>query len=113
LTVILIQRIRMINEMSYSIGAFYAADSGIEKILYRWGDMPEEEGDEVLNWDNPEDLIFTGPGENQHYELRREIREENGIDMLIITSVGEFKPGEEWEEGVRRGIQISRPIENN
>ena len=106
-TTVLIQRIGMIEEMSYSTSAFYAADAGIEKVLYRWNSV--EENDSVFDWDsNPEfDNLMDG---KQSYFLRKDVRDDNGEDILVIVSVGSFSQSEGGVE-IRRGIQVSRPID--
>ncbi len=98
-TTILIQQIGRIERMSYSVSAFYAADAGIEKVLYRWGDIDNES--EIINWDDPYE---NGLLEGQGYILSRRVEG----DDLIVTSVGQFRPREEIEI-IRRGIQVTRP----
>lgn len=97
-TTILIQRIAMIEELSYSTSAFYAADAGIEKVLYRWGSV--ETGDPIdYTKTHGDDL-----SNSQSYVLREDVVNEGGTDMLVITATGDFK-------GVKRGIQVSRPLD--
>ena len=97
-TTILIQRIEMIEELSYSTSAFYAADAGIEKVLYRWGDI--ESGDPIdYTKTHGEDL-----SEGQSYTLREDVVTEDGTDMFIIIATGDFKD-------IKRGIQVSRPLD--
>ncbi len=104
-TTVLIQRIGMIEEMSYSTAAFYAADAGIEKILYRWDDVATESNGDVVNWGfNFENHLLEG----QSYRLRKDDQSEG----LILVSVGSFSPSE-GAVVIRRGIQISLPVENN
>lgn len=98
-TTILIQQINRIENMSYSVSAFYAADAGIEKVLYRWGDIGEDT--EIINWDTTYDGTLS---EGQKYVLSRRVEEEE----LIIVSVGQFLP-HEGVDAIKRGIQITRP----
>lgn len=97
-TTVLIQKIGMIEELSYSTSAFYAADAGIEKVLYRWSDI---EGRDPIDYSKThgDELL-----EDQSYELRKDFLVEDGIDKLVIISKGNYR-------GVKRGIQISRPID--
>jgi hypothetical protein len=92
-TAILVQKISMIEELTYSTSAFYAADAGIEKALYRWNDISETSG--AINYN----YSFENLSEDQSYIIRRSASGGN----LIITSTGSYKE-------VRRGIQVSRPI---
>ena len=107
-TTVLIQRIGMIEEMSYSTAAFYAADAGVEKTLYRWSDI--DESDNVFSWgDEPE---FENLSEGQKYFLRKDTgqTDDEGNDLLVIISIGSFSPSENSGE-IRRGIQVSRTID--
>lgn len=107
MSTILVQRVRMIGDMGYSVSAFYAADAGIEKALYVWEHIEE---DDVLNWD----VYYENSLEdNQRYVLRR--YEDGG--RLIVVSSGEYllrsRPDEISSDevpGIRRGIQVSIPI---
>lgn len=98
ITTTLIQRIQMIEELSYSVNAFYAADAGIEKVLYRWNDITNTST--IINYN-------TEQGSNllpeQSYVITKRTDDIDGNPSLIITSSGNFK-------GVKRAIQISRPI---
>ena len=107
-TTVLIQRIGMIEEMSYSTAAFYAADAGVEKTLYRWSDI--DESDNVFSWgDEPE---FENLSEGQKYFLRKDTgrTDDDGNHLLVIISIGSFSPSEDSGE-IRRGIQVSRTID--
>lgn len=111
-TTMLIQRVQMVEEMSYSSAAFYAADAGIEKVLYRWADITDD--DEIFDgWSdggNPEFGDGLAPG--QEYYLRKEIRENGEQQVLIVVSVGSFSPFEDAGV-VKRGIQVSREYEED
>ncbi|MGM0438971.1 MAG: hypothetical protein ACQEP3_00845 [Patescibacteria group bacterium] len=100
-TTVLIQRIGMIEELSYSTSAFYAADAGIEKALYRWSDIVEGEENEVVIYEEAQGSPLDP---EQSYILRKSTTTEDGVNRLVITSVGNYR-------GVKRGIQISRPID--
>ncbi len=91
-TTILVQKISMIEDLTYSTSAFYAADAGIEKVLYRWDDI--DETSTAINYDHS----FENLSEDQSYSIRRDVSGGN----LIITTTGEYK-------NVSRGIQVSRP----
>lgn len=49
MTAILLSQIRMIKGMENSVVAFYAADTGIERVLYQ-DKMCRQDGCEVLSW---------------------------------------------------------------
>ncbi len=103
-TTILVQRIGMIEVMTYSTSAFYSADAGIEKVLYRWNDIDED--DNVFDWEaNPE--YTDSLEEGQEYYFRKDIDTDN--DLLIIVSRGSFYSDEDATP-IRRGIQVTRPI---
>ena len=112
-TTVLIQRIGMIEEMSYSTAAFYAADAGIEKVLYRWSDVDEDDdvfegwSDEGVATETFDDYLVEG----QEYYLRKEITQnDEGDDILVVVAIGSFSPTEEAGR-IRRGIQVSREYE--
>lgn len=107
-TTVLIQRVGMIEEMSYSTAAFYAADAGIEKTLYRWSDI--NKSDNVFTWE--EEPEFQDLASGQSYFLRKDTTrtDEGGNDLLIIISTGSFSPSGGAGE-IRRGIQVSRTID--
>ena len=109
-TTVLIQRIGMIEEMSYSTAAFYAADAGIEKVLYRWSDIDED--DEVFeNWSEGSNPEFDSLVDGQKYYLRKEITQnDDGDDILVVVGIGSFSPSEDAGR-IRRGIQVSREYE--
>ncbi len=97
MSTILVQRVRMIGNMGYSVAAFYAADSGIEKALYVWEHIEE---DDVLEWDEYyEERLEDG----QRYILTRDERD----GRLVIISSGEYELSD--TAGIRRAIQVSRP----
>lgn len=103
-TTILVQRIGMIEVMTYSTSAFYSADAGIEKVLYRWNDIDED--DNVFDWEaTPE--YTDSLEEGQEYYFRKDIDADN--DLLIIVSRGSFYSDEDATP-IRRGIQVTRPI---
>ncbi len=108
ISTILLQQIIILGDMGFSVNAFYAADSGIEKVLYKsryiengaliWSDCP-----------SPNDMECSGPygedflSEDQKYNLKKWIVVEAGEehDYIYVTSIGDYK-------GVRRAIQVSR-----
>ena len=113
-TTVLIQRIGMIEEMSYSTAAFYAADAGIEKVLYRWSDI-EKDDDVFEGWSEEDsttenfddDYLVDG----QEYYLRKDITQnDDGDDILVVVAIGSFSPSEDAGT-IRRGIQVSREYE--
>ncbi len=92
---VLVQRIALIEEMNYSIRSFYAADAGIEMLLYRWGDFDDDDlGEDEVRWDEElgDNLL-----EGETFRVRRD--EENG--ELVVVSVGKYG-------GVARGIEVRR-----
>jgi hypothetical protein len=52
LTALLIQGMRIISEIGYSVGAFYAADSGIEEALYDLYQNPSPSAEHSGNLDS-------------------------------------------------------------
>lgn len=97
-TTIFIRQMGVIREMNFSVGALYAADSGIEEVLYRWEDNIENE--DIIDWSGHtmEDGDYI-----QKYELNKSV---NGD--LLITSVGSYAATAEYSP-IKRAIQISRP----
>ncbi len=83
---ILIQQIRMMGEIGQSIVAFYAADSGIEEVMYNLYQKKEK----------------AGAGKNWAEDYGYEVTIEDYGGKLYIVSTGEYK-------GVRRAIQATLP----
>ncbi len=89
LSVILVEQIKMIGEMGYSVAAFYAADTGIEQTLQ--------------NRDNPVDIGQTELADGLYYEVSVREGGEDGCDeeyFRCITSIGYYK-------GTKRAIEVS------
>ncbi len=58
-----ISQLRMIEDIGESVTAFYAADTGIEEILYSWDDESFDE----LDWDTEHELA-----EDTYYMYEKE-----------------------------------------
>lgn len=98
LNVVLIQKIEIIEQLNFSVNAFYSADAGIEKVLSVWTEIKDEainEGDEVIEFET----LFQLGEDGQKYL----IREPEANETLSVTSVGRFST-------VQRGIQVTSPI---
>lgn len=108
ISLVLMNQIALVHEMSYSVDAFYAADAGAEEVLSRWEFVGVFDEDDQLYWDQ---WMYvdeeTDPGNvnddyTQMYLYRRDDRVIDGEDRLVVVVPGTYR-------GTRRAIQLSRP----
>ncbi len=89
LSVILVEQIKMIGEMGYSVAAFYAADTGIEQTLQKR--------------DDPDPISRTELADGLYYKVSVRVGGEDGCDEeynYCIVSTGYYK-------GTKRAIEVS------
>jgi hypothetical protein len=86
---ILVYQVKIMSGIGHSVVAFYAADSGIERVLMDWNSPPEEEIEETLS------NLAT-------YKVSVFISGDGGCeaDNYCIRSVGTYKD-------TKRAIEIS------
>ena len=82
---ILIGQIKMLGETGYSINAFYAADSGIERVL--------------MNWQNPESFGIVTLSNGATYQVNV-VAGGAECPNYCIKSIGDYR-------GTKRAIEIS------
>jgi hypothetical protein len=84
---LMLKEIKISSNIGYSVPAYYAAEAGIEKILYN--DRKVDGG------------ISEGDKENENLSTGSEFEVEvMGLDPTIIKSVGTYS-------GVKRGVEVT------
>jgi hypothetical protein len=85
---LMLKEIKISSNIGYSVPAYYAAEAGIEKVLY----IDRKEGEDLENYEKDENLA--GTGSIFHVEVTQTSPE------IIIKSVGTYNK-------VKRGVQVS------
>ena len=83
---LMLKEIKISSNIGYSVPAYYAAEAGIEKILYM-----DRKGGRVSVGDKTEEILSIGS------KFETEVMQ---IDPIIIKSVGTYN-------GVKRGVEVS------
>lgn len=98
ISALLIQEMRMMSDISYSVTAFYAADSGIEAAVYDLYTFSTSSPPAPEHSDQS-DNVYLGEA---HYNTLAKCCDPNSEDCLL-------EPSEEWPSGCPLGVDYIDP----